>query len=150
VLFGGNARDYASRVDGDAIERVVELPCFSAPGIGDGTELDRTRESVIREGVAHRQALQGALRGAVEAVAGDLPDTSMAREAAGAVYHFRDEYAAKLEWAASAAETDQPGTVAQHVDERYLRQYHLLTYLGMLLRSIDHAAMGAEGRRASD
>ncbi len=33
---------------------------------------------------------------------------------------------------------------ADAVDEHFLRQYHLLTYLGMLVRSIDRAAMSAD------
>ncbi|WP_135855346.1 M14 family zinc carboxypeptidase [Halorussus salinus] len=144
ALIGGNAYDYASRFEDDVLEFVVELPYFHDPRIGDRTELDRTREEVIREGVRHRQTLAEEMRRGVEAVAEYLPDTPMAREAEGAVYHFEDEYEAKLEWAESAAETDESATVAQQIDERFLKQYHLLTYLGMLLRSIDHAAMSAD------
>ena len=143
VLLGGNAHDYASQFDDDVIELIVELPYFSDPQIQDRTELDRSREAIIREGVQHRRSLVREMRGAVESVAEYLPDTSMAREAAGAVYYFQDEWDAKVDWAESAAETDEPATVARRVDERFLRQYYLLTYLGMLVRSIDYAAMGA-------
>jgi hypothetical protein len=144
VLFGGNAHDYASQFNDNVIEIIVELPYFFDPRIQDQTELNRSRETIIHEGVQSRQPLLKEMRGAVESIAGDLPDTSMAREAAGVAYYFQDEWDAKLDWAESAAETNEPATVAQHVDERFLRQYHLLPYLGMLLRSIDHAAMGAE------
>ncbi|WP_435180617.1 M14 family zinc carboxypeptidase [Halorussus sp. AFM4] len=144
-LLGGNAYDYASRFDDDVVEVIVELPYFSDPRVRDAAELDRSREAVIREGIQHRRALLRELRGAVETVAEHLPDTPMAREAAGGVYHFLAVNDEKLDWAESAAETDEPATVAQRVDERYLRQYHLLTYLGMLVRSIDRAAMGADG-----
>ncbi|WP_245550091.1 M14 family zinc carboxypeptidase [Halopiger xanaduensis] len=143
-LLGGNAYDYASRFEDDVVEFAVELPYFSAPRIGDRTPLERSREDVIREGVQHRRALLEEIADPVDAVAEHLPDTPMAREAAGVFGYFEDELEAKLDWAKSAPETDEPGTVAQHVDERFIRQYHLLTYLGMVLRSVDHAAMSAD------
>lgn len=144
VLLGGNAYDYASQVDDDVIEFIVELPYFFDPKIQDQTELNRTREDVIREGIQSQQPLLEAMQSAVESVGEYLPDTSMVREVAGVASYFEDEYESKLEWADSAAETDEPATIAQRVDERFLRQYHLLTYAGMLLRSIDHAAMSAD------
>lgn len=144
VLFGGNAYDYASQFDENVLEFVVELPYFHDPRIGDGTELNRTREEVIREGIQHRSELVDAVRSAVDSVVDHLPETSMAREAVGVIDYFEEEYEAKLEWAASADETDEPATVAQYVDERYLRQYIPLTYLGMLLRVVDQAAMAAD------
>ncbi|AHF99105.1 peptidase M14 carboxypeptidase A [Halostagnicola larsenii XH-48] len=144
VLLGGNSYDYASRFDEDVIELVVELPHFHDPQIQDQTELGRTRADVIRAGAQNRQTLLNEMRDGVESVAKYLPDTPMAREAEEAIYHFEDELESKLEWAESAPETNEPATVATHIDERYLRQYHLLTYLGMLLRSIDRAAMSAD------
>ncbi|WP_408958368.1 M14 family zinc carboxypeptidase [Natrinema sp. 74] len=144
ALLGGNVFDYARRFNDDVVEFVVELPYFHDPQIQDRTELDRTRTDVIREGVRTQQALLKEMRDGVEAVAAYLPDTPMAREAEGAVPHFENELESKLEWVESTVETDRSATVAEHVDERYLRQYHLLTYLGMLLRSIDHAAMSAD------
>lgn len=144
MLLGGNAYDYASQVDDDVIEFIVELPYFFDPKIQDQTELDRTREDVIREGIQSQQPLLEAMQSAVESVGEYLPDTSMAQEVAGVASYFEDEYESKLEWADSAAETDEPATIAQRVDERFLRQYHLLTYTGMLLRSIDHTAMSAD------
>ncbi|WP_435362288.1 M14 family zinc carboxypeptidase [Haloarchaeobius sp. DFWS5] len=146
VLFGGNAYDYASRRDGDSdvVQFVAELPYFLDPRVQDQTELDRSREAVIREGVQHRRTLLRELRAAAQSIAEYLPDTAMAEEAVGAIYHFDRVCDDKLEWAAEAEETNEPATVATHVDERFLRQYHLLTYLGMLLRVIDQAAMGAD------
>ncbi|WP_217628973.1 M14 family zinc carboxypeptidase [Halopelagius longus] len=144
ALFGGTAYDYASRGDDDVVEFVVELPYFFDPQIQDRTELDRTREDVIREGIQSRQPLLDAMQSAVESAGEYLPDTPMAREAAGVASYFEDEYESKLEWAESVAETDAPATIAQRVDERFLEQYHLLTYTGMLLRSIDRAAMSAD------
>lgn len=144
-LLGGNAYDYASRVGDDVFQMVVELPYFTDPRIGDRTELDRSRAAVVREGVRSRRELLTEWRGAVAAVDDLLRNTPMAREATGAVDHFEATDAAKLDWAESATETDVPGTVAQWIDERFLRQYHPLTYLGMLCRSIDAAAMSADG-----
>lgn len=143
-LLGGNAYDYASRFEDDVVEFAVELPYFFDPRVGDQTLLERSREAVIREGVQHRQSFLEEIADPVDAVAEHLPDTPMAREATGVFGYFEDELAAKLDWARSAPETDEPGTVAQYVDERFIRQYHLLTYLGMLLRSIDRAAMSAD------
>jgi hypothetical protein len=145
VLFGGTAYDYASRFRDDVVEFVVELPYFADPRIGDDTELDRTREAVVREGVEARLAVVEEVRAALDPVAEHLPETPMAREAVGVFPYFEGEYEAKREWAADAAETDVPATVAGRLDERYLKSYHLLTYLGMLLRSVDRAAMRAEG-----
>ncbi|ELZ16778.1 hypothetical protein C477_14233 [Haloterrigena salina JCM 13891] len=143
-LLGGNAYDYASRFTDDVVEFAVELPYFYDPRIEDRSELDRSREDVIREGVRNRRPILEAMKSAVDSVSEHLPDGPMAREASGVAVHFEHVDESKLEWAESAAETDRPATVAEHVDERYLRQYHLLTYLGMLLRSIDHAAMSAD------
>lgn len=144
VLLGGNAYEYARRFNDDVVEFVVELPYFYDSKIQEQTKLDRSREDVIREGIRHRQTLLAEMRSGVDAVAEYLPETPMAREAEGAIDHFENEFESKLEWATSSPETDESATVAQHVDERVLRQYHLLTYLGMLLRSIDHAAMRAD------
>ncbi|RKD98232.1 M14 family zinc carboxypeptidase [Halopiger aswanensis] len=144
-LLGGNAYDYASRFEDDVVEFAVELPYFSAPRIGDQTRLERSREAVIREGVQHRRSFLEEIADPLDAVAEYLPDTPMAHEAAGVFGYFEDELEGKLDWATSVSETDEPGTVAQYVDERFIRQYHLLTYLGMLLRSIDRAAMSADG-----
>lgn len=144
VLFGGNAYDYASQVNDEVVEFIVELPYFSEPRIQDRTELNRTREDVIREGIQSQQPLLEAMQNTVDSVDEHLPDTSMAREAAGVASFFEDEYESKLEWAESTSETNEPATIAQQVDERFLRQYSLLTYTGMLLRSIDHAAMSAD------
>lgn len=144
VLFGGNAYDYASQFDDDVVEFIVELPYFYDPAIQDETELDRSREEIIREGVNSRRPIADEILQIVDPVSEHLPETAMAKESVGAIEHFRDEYERKVEWAGSTDETDQPATVAQHVDERYLRQYHLLTYLGMLLRSVDHAIMCAD------
>lgn len=145
ALFGGNAYDYASRFRDDVVALVVELPYFHDPRVQDGTELDRAREDVIRKGIQDRRALVAEMRDAAEVVADDLPETSMTREAVGAIDHFEEQLEAKLEWAESVAETDELATVAQRLDECFLRQYHLLTYIGMLLRSIDRAAIDAEG-----
>ena len=144
VLLGGNAYDYASQFDDEVVEFIVELPYYHDPKIQNETELDRTREDVIREGVEYRQMVVDEILEVIDPVSGHLPNTSMAKESVGAIKHFRDEYEWKAKWVASTDETDQLATVAQHVDERYLRQYHLLTYLGMLLRSIDHTAMHAD------
>lgn len=144
VLLGGNAYDYASRFNDDVVEFIVELPYFYDPQIQDLTKLERSREDVIREGVQHRRPLIEAMKRAVESIGDLLQDTPMAREVTGVATYFEDEYEAKVEWAESVAETDEPATVAQYVDERYLRQYDLLVYVGMLLRCIDHAAMSAE------
>jgi hypothetical protein len=143
-LLGANAYDYASRCNDDVVEFIVELPYFYDPRIGDRTELNRTREDVIREGVEHRRPLVEAMGSAADSVGEFLAETPMAREATGVAAYFAEEYERKVEWAASAAATDDPATVGQYVDERFLRQYHLLTYIGMLLRSIDHAAMSAD------
>lgn len=148
ALLGGNSYDYADRFNEDVVELVVELPYFRDPQIQDQTELERPRADVIRDGVRKRQTLLEEMRDGADAVAEHLPETPMAREATGAIPHFENELESKLEWAESTAETDRPATVAQRVDEHFLRQYHLLTYLGMLLRSIDRAAMSAdEGAR---
>ncbi|QRV14986.1 peptidase M14 [Haloterrigena salifodinae] len=148
ALLGGNAYDYATRFNEDVVELVVELPYFHDPQIQDRTELERTRADVIQDGVRKRQTLLEAMRDRADAVAEHLPETPMAREATGAIRYFENELESKLEWAEAAAETDDPATVAQRVDEHFLRQYHLLTYLGMLVRSIDRAAMSAdEGAR---
>lgn len=144
VLLGGNAYDYASQGNDDVVEFIVELPYFFDPQIQDQTELDRTREDVIRAGIQSRQPLLDAMQSAVDAVGEHLPDTSMAQEAAGVASYFQGAYESKLEWAESVAETDEPATIAQQVDEHFIRQYTLLTYTGMLLRSIDHAAMSAD------
>lgn len=144
VLLGGNAYDYASQFDENVVEFVVELPYFHDPLIQDQTELDRTREDVIREGIQSRQGLLNEAGSAADTVAEYLPDTPMAREVAGVFSYFEDAYESKIEWAESVAETDEPATVAQHVGERYVKQYDLLVYVGMLLRSIDHAAMSAD------
>lgn len=150
ALLGGNAFDYARRAGaseegGGPFQLVVELPYFHDPRIANGTDLDRSREEVIREAIAHRRPLIRELRAAVAAVAGDLPDTSMAREVRGVFDWYAAEDESKLSWAASAEETDRPATVAEWVDAHYLYGYHLLTNAGMLLRSIDHAAATAEG-----
>lgn len=145
VLLGGNAADYARRFTDDVLEFVVELPYFRAPAIQDRTELERSREDVIREGIQRRRTLLEDIQRGIERVADRLPNTAMAREATGAMDYFEDEFESKLEWAESASETNEPATVAQAVDERVLRQYHVLTYLGMLLRSIDRASMSADG-----
>lgn len=97
VLLGGNAYDYASQFDDDVIEFIVELPYFFDPQIQDQTELDRTREDVIQEGIQSQQPLLEAMQNAVESVGEYLPDTSMAREAAGVASYFEDEYESKLE-----------------------------------------------------
>lgn len=144
VLLGGNAYDYASRFDEDVVEFIVELPYFYDPQIQNQTELNRTREDVIREGIQSRRRLLEEMENVVESVGEYLPDTPMAREAMGVVSYFEDEGESKVEWAESAPETDDPATVAQYVDERFLRQCHLLRYAGMLLRSIDHTAMSAD------
>lgn len=144
VLLGGNAYDYASRFDENVVEFIVELPYFHDPQIQEQTRLNRTREEVIRDGVRNRQTLAEELQREIDSVAEYLPDTPMAREAVGAIDYFEDEYESKVEWAESVPETDESATVAQRVDERFLRQYHLLTYLGMLLRSIDRAAMSGD------
>jgi len=144
-LLGGNARDYARQFDADVVQFVVELPYFQDPRIADRSELDRTRETVIRECVDRRLAIVEAVLDRIEPVSEHLPDTPMALEAEGVFRHFRDVYADKREWAEATAETDVPATVAQYVDARYVRQYTLLTYAGMLLRSIDNAAASADG-----
>lgn len=144
ALLGGNAYDYASQFDEGVVEFTVELPYFYDPNIEDETTLDRTREDVIREGVAARLTLVEAMQSAVEAAGEHLQDTPMAREATGVATHFENEYESKLDWAETTAETDEPATVAQRVDERFIVQYPLLRYVGMFLRSIDHAAMSAD------
>ncbi len=159
ALFGGNAYDYASRGTDDAdrvaettesatdevFELVVELPYFSERQIADQTELDRTREAVIREGVETKLALIDDVRAEIDAVEHLLPETNLARESTGAFAHFADEFRGKRHWAESAPETDQPATVAQQVDEQYVHQYDLLTYLGMLVRAVDTAAVTTDG-----
>lgn len=143
-LIGGNAYDYAVRFDEDVVEFLVELPYFHDPRFGDGTNLDRTREAVIREGVESRRRLAADILAAVRPVSDLLPDTPMAREAEGAIRHFRELLDEKLDWAESAAEADEPATVAGEVSELYVKQYDLLLYVGMLLRSIDRAASAAD------
>lgn len=144
-LLGGNAYDYASQFTDEVVEFAVELPYFHAPRIANRTALDRSREAVIRTGVDHRRALLREWDGAVRAVSELLPDTPMAQEAAEAAEHFREIDRAKLEWAVSTDETNRDATTAEYVDERFVRQYTRVRYLGMLLRSLDTAAMEAEG-----
>lgn len=143
VLFGGTAYDYARQFNDDVVEMIVELPYFYEPRIGDDTELDCSRETVIREGTERRRELLREWQAAAMAVEEFLPDTPMAQEAAGTAFFFEDRYDDKIEWAAMSPETDEPATVAQAVDARYVRDYQLLPYVGMLLRTIDHAVMGA-------
>lgn len=175
-LLGGNAYDYASRHRDDVFALVVELPYFFDSRIRDRTELPATREArgaseantsnrereterggttreaVFREGARARRPLFRELRGVVRSVAPHLPDTPMACEATGGLVYFAEASEQKVEWAAAAPETDEPATVAQRLDELYLWEYHVLTYVGMLLRSIDRAAMSAgdEHRRLVD
>jgi len=144
-LLGGNAHDYATQLGDDVVQFVVELPYFQDSRIGDGTELDRTREAVLRECLGDRRAVADEILAHVDPIADDLPDTWLAREAVGAIRHFREVYEDKLEWAETASETDAPATTAQYVDARYVKQVNLLTYLGMVLRSIDRAAADADG-----
>lgn len=143
-LLGGNAYDYARQFNDDVVEFIVELPYFYAPEVEDQTKLECSREAVIRDGVEHRRELLREWEAAYRAVSELLPDTPMATEATGTVYHFRETDQAKLDWAASVAETDRSATTAEYVDERFLRQYARLRYLGMLLRSLDTAAMHAD------
>lgn len=147
---GANAVEYADRFTDDAFELVVELPYFYDPAIEDETELDRSREAVIREGVAEKRELLEAMRAALSGAREHLADTSMAREATGVIDYFDDEYDAKLEWAESTEETDAPATVAQAVDASTISRYFLLTYAGMALRSLDRAAMAAEGEARAE
>lgn len=144
-LLGGAAHDYARRYDDDVVEFVVELPYFHAPAVADRTELDRSREAVVREGVDRRRDVLREWAAAVRAVDDLLPDTPMATEGTGTVSHFRETDAAKLEWAASADETDAPATTAEAVDERFVRGYYRLRYLGMFLRTLDRTAMASDG-----
>ncbi|WP_277555446.1 M14 family zinc carboxypeptidase [Halobaculum limi] len=150
ALLGGNAYDYARRAtDGDPpVQFVVELPYFRDPRVGDETELDRSRETVIREAVAERRPLVTELRAAVAATVEWFPDTSMAREVRGVFDWYAEEDESRLAWAESEDETDDPATVAQQVEERYTWTYHLLTNAGMLLRTLDHAAMAVDDEAA--
>jgi hypothetical protein len=145
-LLGGNARDYARELGDDPVEFVVELPYFVDPRVDDETELDRSRESVIREGIERRRAVVREMRAASRAVAEHLPETPLVAEATGVAEHFEGVYDDKLEWAAEAEETDAPATVAEELDALAITEYeHLHTYVGMLLRAIDQAAMSADG-----
>lgn len=145
-LLGGNARDYARQLGTEPVEFVVELPYFVDPRLDDETELDRARESVIREGIERRRAVLRELRAASRAVAEHLPETPLAGEATGVAEHFERVYDDKLDWAADAAATDEPATVAQRLDALTVKEYEQLhTYVGMLLRAVDRAAMDADG-----
>jgi len=140
-LLGGNAADYARRAgDGDPpVQFLVELPYFVDPRVADTAELDRSRETVIREAVGDRRRLLRELRAAVAATADRFPDTSMAREVSGVFDWYAEEDESRLAWAESADEGGAPATVARHVEERYTWTYHLLTNAGMLLRTLDRA-----------
>ncbi|MFC7096505.1 hypothetical protein [Halobaculum marinum] len=142
-LLGGNAVDYARRAtDGDPpVEVVVELPYFRDPRVGDTTELDQSRKEVIREAVERRRPLIRELRAAVAATVEYFPDTPMAREVRGVFDWYASEDESRLAWAESSAEGDEPETVAQRVEEEATWTYHLLTNAGMLLRTLDTAAM---------
>ncbi|MFC7137354.1 hypothetical protein ACFQRB_14660 [Halobaculum litoreum] len=120
---------------------VVELPYFRDPRVGDTTELDRSREAVIRAAVEDRRRLIREFRAAVAATADQFPDTPMAREVRGVFDWYAEEDESRLAWAESNDAGDEPATVAQCVEERYTWTYHLLTNAGMLLRTLDTAAM---------
>lgn len=142
-LLGGAAIDYANQYR-DVVSLIVEVPYFYDERIEDRTRLDCSREEVIKRGIEHRRDLIDEVQTVVDTVAEYLPETAMAREATGVFSYFDDSSTEKIEWAETSAETNEPATVAQHIDERFLRQYDLLTNLGMLLRSIDEAAMSAD------
>lgn len=136
IQGGGSSYDFL-REKGDPVMLIAELPYFQSQQVADQTPTGLTRREVILTGIGESREMVSALSRLLERIAPEMQlDTRFYRTVRSFVEQMESGLESKCVWAEEAEGMDQPATVAQEVDERFVGPFYRLLIASMLRRAL--------------
>ncbi|WP_053362317.1 M14 family zinc carboxypeptidase [Bacillus sp. FJAT-27251] len=143
---GTSSSDYATRVSPDCVTLLTELPYFFDSRIEDMSESEMSRKEAILQSVEISQAhftLLDQLLGEVRSFITDgNPFVKLVDEV---VQHVLGGSEAKISWAESNPEFEQPAKVAEVFDNLYAAKFYNGLYLGLTVRACEYEIERLQG-----
>ncbi|KKK37433.1 hypothetical protein WQ57_13330 [Mesobacillus campisalis] len=143
---GTSSSDYASRVSTDCVTLLTELPYFFDSRIEDMSESDMTRKEAILQSVEMSQAHFGLLDKLLGEVRSFITDGNpFVKLVDEVVQNVLGGSEAKISWAESTLEFEQPAKVAEVFDNLYAAKFYNGLYLGLTVRACEYELERLQG-----